>query len=61
MRTSAKDRIRSLVAEMLKTQDPVHVQIIGAKLQAEIRQLVDELRVRAASDGQGNWHGEPSL
>jgi hypothetical protein len=37
------------MAEILKTQDAVQVQMIGAKLQSAIRELADELRLKAAS------------
>jgi hypothetical protein len=57
----AKDYIQSLLAEILETQDPVKVQMIGAKLQSAIRELADELRLKAASASKGHWQGEPSL
>jgi hypothetical protein len=60
MRTSAKEYIQSLVAEILETQDPIKVQVIGAKLQSAIRELSDELRLKAAGSDD-NWQGEPSL
>jgi hypothetical protein len=62
MTTSAKDRIRSLLAEILETQDSVRVQVIGAKLQAAIRELADELRLKSASPSESqNWQSGPSL
>jgi hypothetical protein len=49
MRVRAKDRIQSLTARILETEDPVQVQVIAAKLQVAIREYVDELHLKAAS------------